>query len=220
MVGMPSHHLPNQLSFRESLLFPIESPEGRRDVLIGGLVVMLLLPIGWILNLGARLDVVHRLFLGERPYFRGMRPWSHTFRRGCVSAATIFCYLLPANLCFGGALWFSVQGYSSTCVGIFSLIGFIFFVLGVFTLPGCMTVYACEENPAVLRDPVRALQRAWEHRALYVKAWIIAITSIVISFSGLLLLGVGFFFTSVWAWEVVGYAFTIAMYNQPRIDSE
>jgi hypothetical protein len=83
-----------------------------------------------------------------------------------------------------------------------------------------MTVYACEENPAVLRDPVRALQRAWEHRALYVKAWIIAITSIVISFSGLLLLGVGFFFTSVWAWEVVGYAFTIAMYNQPRIDSE
>jgi hypothetical protein len=59
------HHLPARLTFHESFLFPIESVEGRRDVFIGGLVVILLLPIGWIMNLGARLDVVHRLFTGD-----------------------------------------------------------------------------------------------------------------------------------------------------------
>jgi hypothetical protein len=191
MVRMFNHHLPKQLSFRESFLFPIESPEGRRDVLIGGLVVIFLLPIGWILNLGARLDVVHRLFSGERPYFRGMRPWRHTFRRGCVSAATILCYLLPANLCFGLALWLTVRDFALPYVWIFALVGLIFFILGVYTLPGCMTVYACEEDSAVLREPIRAFQRAWEHRHLYFKAWIIAITSILISFFGLLFFGTG-----------------------------
>ena len=40
--------------------------------------------------------------------------------------------------------------------------------------------------------------------------------SIVISFGGLLALGIGFLFASVWAWDVVGYAFTVAMYSNPK----
>lgn len=215
-----SHHLPRKLTFRESFLFPIESPEGRKDVIIGGLIVIFFLPIGWILNLGARLDVVHRLFSGEHPYFRGMSPWRHTFIRGCVSAATIFCYLLPANVCFGLALLLVYSEQSLVYGGLLGLCGLILFVLGVFTLPGCMTVYACEEDPSVLRQPIRAFKRAWEHRRLYFKAWLIALASILISFIGLLFFVVGFFFTSVWAWEVVGYAFTVAMYNQSQTESK
>lgn len=213
-------HLPRQLSFRDSLLFPIQSSDGRRDILIGGLAVIFLLPIGWILNLGARLDVVHRLYTGDRPYFRGMKPFKHTLRRGCVSALTIFSYLFPANICFGlfvyGA-YFNIIG----AVGVIMLLlGLFFFALGVFTLPGCMTVYACEEDPSVLWKPIQAFRRAWIHRKLYLKAWCIAILSILLSFFGLIFFMVGFFFSSVWAWEVVGYAFTIAMYFDPELSTE
>lgn len=111
-------------------------------------------------------------------------------------------------------------GFGLMHIRFLVLFGLLFFVLGVFTLPGCMTVYACEEDPRVLRQPVRAFKRACEHRRLYLKAWLIALASIVISFLGLLLFIVGFFFTSVWAWEVVGYAFTVAMYSQPQMDPE
>ena len=95
---------------------------------------------------------------------------------------------------------------------ISAFIGVVFFVLGVFTLPGCMTVYACELDVRVLRNPYRAFRRAWAHRVIYSKAWLIAISAILLSFLGLLLFVGGFFVTSVWAWEVVGYAFTVAMY--------
>lgn len=204
------NRLPKHLTLRDSFLFPIETPEGRRDILLGGLAVLLLLPIGWILNLGARLDVVHRLHAGSPPYFRGMRPWRHTFRRGCVSAVTIFFYLLPANISFAasGSLIYS-HGWKLPAL-VTLTVGVSLFILGVFTLPGCMTVYACEKDPSVLFDPARAFRRAWKHRGLYAKAWGIALLSILTSFFGLLALGIGFFFTSAWAWEVVGYAFTVA----------
>src|SRR3954466_299946 len=65
--------------FRECLMFPIATPEARRDLLVGGTVMFTLL-IGWILNLGHRLDVVHRLCHGDRPYHRGFAPWGRTFR--------------------------------------------------------------------------------------------------------------------------------------------
>lgn len=73
--------MPSELRWKESLLFPIETPEARRDIVLGGLAVIFLLVFWWILNLGARLDVVQRLYRGEAPFFRGMKPLRHTFRR-------------------------------------------------------------------------------------------------------------------------------------------
>ncbi len=40
---------------------------------------------------------------------------------------------------------------------------------------------------------------------------LIALLAIVLSLTGLLLAGVGFLFSSVWAWSVVGYAFSQAL---------
>jgi hypothetical protein len=90
------------------------------------------------------------------------------------------------------------------------------FCIGVFALPGCMTVYAIEGDASVLRRPATAFARAWRHRRAYLFAWWIALLSVFLSFVGLIAGGIGFVFTSVWAWEVVGYAFTVAMYSEGR----
>ena len=216
LSGLPANSrtgLPRQLSWRESFRFPVATAEGRHDVLIGGIAVILLLPIGWILNLGARLDVVQRLYDDNPPYFRGFHPWRRTFRRGCVSAATIFSYLSPAMVSAGLAWYTHRIGSSSWVVGAFIGMAVAAFVLGVFTLPGCMTVYACEKDPEVLWHPAHAFARARRAGSEYGKAWLISLAAVALSVFGLLALVIGFVFTSVWAWEVVGYAFTVAMYS-------
>lgn len=205
------NHLPKRLSFRDAFVFPVASPEGRRDILIGGLLVIFLLFIGWILNLGNRLNVVRRIYTNDTPFFRGFAPWWLTFQRGLVSFAAISLYLAPAI--FSGAIAVLLKFRSHESLHwLFAVLSAVLFVIGVFTLPGCMTVYACEGDPKVLRHPLQAFQRAWRHRKTYAKAWRISLAAVSLSILGLLGLGVGFVFTSVWAWEVVGYVFTIAMY--------
>jgi len=206
--------LPRALTLRDAFAFPIETKEARRDLLIGGCLLILLL-VGWILNLGNRLNVVSRLGAGDRPYFRAFRPWGYTFQRGCVSFATISAYLSPAALFGLLAFWCRQQRFAA---GHYSMAGLsaLAFCVGVFTLPGCMTVYAVEGDARVLRRPLAAFRRALTHRRTYLQAWRISLLSIGLSFLGLLALGIGFLFTSVWAWDVVGYAFTVAMYSDAK----
>jgi hypothetical protein len=198
----------------DAFRFPVATREGRKDVLIGGCLLILLL-IGWILNLGNRLNVVSRFSADDRPYFRGFEPWGYTFKRGCISFLAISSYLAPAAI-LGLAAFFCRQNDIPLGHYTFAGLSALAFCMGVFTLPGCMTVYAVEDDPAVLRKPAVAFSRAWHHRDAYLFAWWIALLSIVLSFLGILALGVGFFFTSVWAWDVVGYAFTVAMYSQKK----
>lgn len=198
----------------DAFRFPVATKEARKDVLIGGCLLILLL-IGWIFNLGNRLNVVSRFSTDDQPYFRGFKPWGYTFKRGCISFLAISFYLAPAAI-LGLAAFFCRQNDSPLGHYIFAGFSALAFCLGVFTLPGCMTVYAVEGDPAVLRKPAEAFSRAWHHRDAYLFAWWIALLSIVLSLLGILAAGIGFFFTSVWAWDVVGYAFTVAMYSQKR----
>lgn len=208
------HRLPKQLTLREAFLFPVSTAQARLDVLTGGVLFLFLLPLGWVLNLGNRLNVVARLYVGEQPVFRGFSPWTYTLRRGCISFATICCYLSPAAATGALAVAMKLHGYEKSHL-LPAALSAALFVLGVFTLPGCMTVFACERDATVLRSPVRAFQRAWRQRGPYLKAWAIALAAVSLSTLGIFALGFGFAFTSVWAWEVVGYAFTVAMYVEP-----
>jgi hypothetical protein len=203
---------PIRLDWKEAFLFPVATPEARRDVLIGGTLILFLWPVGWIFNLGNRLNVVARLHAGRRPYFTGFRPWPFTFWRGCVSAATIASYLSPAAAFGALALYAHAKGIGPSLVTALAVASAAAFVMAVFTLPGCMTVYAVEGDAAVLRDPARAFRRAWSRRTVYLRAWAIGLASVVLSLVGALGALIGFLYTSVWSWEVVGYAFTVAMY--------
>ena len=197
-VNRPTSKYPR---FRESFAFPLSSPEARRDVLIGG-NLLFLLPVGWVLNLGHRLDVVYRIYHDESPYFRGFSPWWRCFIRGLKAFAAICIYLstglILATLAYGGnpVLWWPAG---------------IFLVLAVYILPGGMTYNAAFDDISYLYRPDKAFRRAIEGGTAYLYAWWIALVAIALSFLGLLALGVGFFYSSVWAWMVVGHAFSRAL---------
>ena len=126
--------------------------------------------------------------------------------RGLKALAAILLYLSPAMLCgLGvglGVAWLAAPGA-------------VFFVLAVYILPGGMTWNAAFHDIRYLYRPDHALRRALEGGRAYLWARVIALLAIGLSFLGLLGAGVGFFYTSVWAWMVVGYAFSRALSLRP-----
>ena len=67
-------------TLKECFRFPLQSAESRADLITGGTVLLIPL-IGWILNMGHRLNVVHRVYHGEAVIFDGFKPWMQTFMR-------------------------------------------------------------------------------------------------------------------------------------------
>src|SRR5262249_23634017 len=178
----------------------------------GGTLILFLGRVGWVLNLGNRLNVVARLHAGRSPYFTGFRPWTSTLMRGCISASAIATYLSPAAA-FGALAYYAhAKTVAPPIVAILGAASAATMVLAVFTLPGCMTVFAGEGDATRFRDSVRAFCRVWLRRHVYLRAWAIALVSVSLSFVGVLGALIGFLYTSVWSWDVVGYAFTVAMY--------
>lgn len=202
----------DHLGIAECFRFPLATRESRRDLVVGGSLLFLLL-IGWIWNLGHRLEVVRRVYRDEAPFFRGFRPWGATFLRGLQAFTAIATYLSPAALCSAGAYAAWSAGFTTAAAAL-SALAFLCFALAVFSLPGGMTYNAVHRDMTYLYRPDKALRRAMDGGALYLRAWGIAMLAILCSLSGLLVLGVGFFYTSVWAWSVVGYAFTRALMMQ------
>jgi hypothetical protein len=210
-------------SFADCFRFPVSTPQARRDLLIGGTLLFALV-IGWILNLGHRLEVVHRVVHEQPPYFRGFAPWGRTFTRGLAALCAIAVYLSPA-----AALTFLAAAASDPGHGLVDLIrapaAFApggtsavllalaagAFVLALYVLPGGMTYNAAYRDIRYLYRPDKALRRALRGGRAYAHAWLIALSAIALSLLGLVALGVGFLYTSVWAWSVVGVAFSRAL---------
>ena len=192
------------------LRFPLAAPERRRDVVVGGLRLLVPL-VGWIVNLGHRLEVVHGLVHGlvhgPRPVFPGFRPVAPLLRKGLRAFGAIVLYLAPsATLALVAATATEGAVRTAAFVGAAALLG-----LGVFVLPGGMTWNAAHDDMSMLHRPDRAWRRAREGGWDSVAAWGIALVAITLSFAGLVVAGVGFLFTSAWAWHVAGYAFSTSL---------
>jgi hypothetical protein len=196
------------LSLRTSFAFPFQSPAARRDVILGGLLLLLLPGIGWLLNLGHRMVVVNRLLHDESPW-PAWTEFSELFRHGCVAFLGMSYYYLP-SLILGCFAW----RQSSLAV---SVLAGLAFVLATLAIPGFMTHYCVAFDPREILRPTRALRRAFEAGPAYWKAWGIALSALALSFLGLLLLGVGFLFTSVWFWQVAGFSFASAFAQRYRL---
>ena len=225
-----SSKVKTQFTLKSCYAFPLSSPQARRDLIFGSLLLYTLL-IGWIFNLGHRLDVVHRAFHGQAPIYRGFSPLSRTFKRGLQAFLAIGIYLTPAALCSG----LSYLMYPHDIFYLVALLATFLFLIAIYSLPGGMTYNAAFHEISYLYRPDKALKRAYQAGRPYLRAWLIGLSAIFLS---LLTLAFGvfifdrpqspvdwmvcvfamelFFLVSVWAWNVVGYAFSLAIVYRDR----
>jgi len=153
----PRHHAAPP-TLRESFLFPLATPEARRDLVTGGLT-LLLPPRGWVLNMGHRLDVVHRIYHDAPSYYRGFRPWGRTALRGLKALTAILVYLSLGACC-------AALGYLQRSA-LLGGAGALLLLLAVYVLPGGMTLNAAHDDISYLYRPDRAARRALEGGRAY-----------------------------------------------------
>ena len=202
--------LRQQLTWRNSMQFPLQSKASRREILIGGL--WLLLPIiGWLINMGHRVRVVHRLQKGETPWPAWENP-TELFKHGLIT--------------FLGMIWYGWPGVSLLLLGywyssaLMAYTGFILWLLAVVAIPGYMSHYCKRYDPQEIFNPLRALSRVHQGGLAYWKAWSIVLICLLLSFSGLLVLGIGFLFSSVWFWQTAAFSFATVFTQRFELDKK
>ena len=189
--------LHSDLNFRNSFKFPIQNALARREILLGAVLVLIPL-IGWLLNMGHRVEMVHRMHHG-RPAWPGWNNYGRLLRSGIVTFLGMVYYYLPAAVL--GTIGFRMrQPWLEAVAGVLLL-------LATVAIPGYMTHYCRNYDAREVFDPFRAFSRVLQGGRLYWKAWAIALSALVLSFLGLFAFGIGFLVTSVWFWQVAGFSF-------------
>ena len=188
MIESDDITLRTPLSLRASLRFPVQHATARREVAIGA--VLLFIPVvGWLLNMGHRIMMVHRMQHGHAAWPSWSTP--HVLlRHGVITFLGMVMYYLPAAL-FGTL---SVMTDSAWWL-VPAALGFVGATIAI---PGYMSHYCVAFDPREIFDPACALRRCVQAGPAYWHAWGIALAALVLSFLGLLVFGVGFLFTSVW----------------------
>lgn len=197
--------LDSSLSFRNALLYPIQCSASRREVLIGGL--WLLVPvIGWLMNMGHRIVMTHNALHGKEPW----PAWGTKgiLRHGIMTLLGMVMYHLPATLM--GVL---AQAFGST---LLFAIAAALWLIGSCVVPGYMTRYCVAFDPREIFDIRRSVRSVIDAMPEYWHAWGIVLLLLMCSFVGLAGLGVAFLFTSVWFWQSAAFCFASVMSKQQR----
>jgi len=185
------------LSLRLAFAFPLQTREARKEVLIGA--ALLLLPgLGWLLNMGHRIQMVHNMQAGVSPW-PSWRGYARLLKYGTVTFLGMVEYYLPAIVV--GLLARRRDSMALLVVAVLLGAG------ATAAIPGYMSHYCRRFDAREVFHPARALRRARQGGRAYWHAWGITLAALAISFVGLLGLGLGFLVTSVWFWQVAGYSF-------------
>lgn len=95
-------NLSTPLTLARAFRFPVQSQIARREVAIGAL--WLLVPVvGWILNMGHRIVMTHRMQHGE-PAWPAWVDYRALLKHGTITFIGMVEYHLPAVACVGGTL--------------------------------------------------------------------------------------------------------------------
>lgn len=189
--------LSTPLRLSTAFRFPLQSRIARREVAIGAL--WLLVPIvGWILNMGHRIAMTHRMQHGL-PAWPAWTDYPALLRHGTITFLGMVEYHLPSILCELAARYFEIDALHFVAAGLW--------IVATVAVPGYMSHYCFTLDPREVFDPLRAMRRVLEGGRAYWHAWSIALAALICSFLGLAAFGVGFLFTSVWFWQVAGFSF-------------
>jgi hypothetical protein len=189
--------LTTPISLKNSFLFPLQNPSSRKEIIIGGF--LLLIPfVGWLLNMGHRVVMVHKMQHGINPW-PNWSNWSELLKHGFITWLGMAYYYSPSAILF-------LLGYSLNSDWLY-VISFVCCILATIAIPGYMTHYCLNYDCQEIFNPYKALQRTITGGKGYWKAWSIALIALFLSLFGFLIFGIGFLFTSVWFWQVAGYSF-------------
>ncbi|MGC4070918.1 MAG: DUF4013 domain-containing protein [Nibricoccus sp.] len=189
--------LTTPLRLRTAFLFPLQSSLARKEVLQGGL--LLLIPVvGWILNMGHRIAMTHRMQHSQSAW-PAWNNYPSLFKHGLVTFLGMVEYHAPAVICE----FFAYQNKSTA----WHVAAAVLWLLATIAVPGFMSHYCYTLDPREVFDPFRALRRVFQGGRAYWHAWAIAFAALLVSLTGLLAFGVGFLITSVWFWQVAGFSF-------------
>ncbi len=193
----PRIDLRTPLSLRSAFAFPLQTREARREVLVGA--ALLLLPgVGWLFNMGHRIQMVHNMQAGVAPW-PSWRGYGRLLKYGTITFLGMLEYYLPALVVGFLARWKGSTALLAAAV----LLG----AGATVAIPGYMSHYCRRFDAREVFDPARALRRVRQGGRAYWHAWGITLAALAVSFVGLLGLGLGFLVTSVWFWQVAGYSF-------------
>lgn len=205
---MPQIDLQTPLAWSPAARFPLQHAQARREVTIGAL--WLLVPLlGWLLNMGHRIMMVHRMQQGQ-PAWPAWQDYPALLRHGFLAFLGMVLYHLPASLLGAWALYREAP--------IWWLPAALLWGLATVAVPGYMSHYCRAFDPREIFDPWRALSRVRQGGRAYWRAWGIALRALALSFLGLLGLGVGFLWTSVWFWQVAGFSFATVFTRRFALD--
>lgn len=200
--------LRSPLTLSNSYRFPLQTKEARRELVIGGL--WLLVPVfGWLMNMGHRIRFVHNMHQGRPPFPAWKNP-GDLLKQGAITGL--------------GMLWYGWPGVSLILYGSLNsqpiplFVGVVLWLLAVIAIPGYMSHYCKELDVREIFNPFRALSRVFQGGLQYWKVWLIVLPTMLCSFLGLLFFGVGFLFTSVWFWQVAGFSFATVFTQRFDLD--
>ena len=202
--------LKTPLRLRTAFLFPLQNPLARREVLWGAVLLLALPGVGWLLNMGHRIQMVHNMQRG-RPSWPAWGRYGHLLKLGTVTFLGMVMYYLPAAL-LGSLAWWLGVGWPWPIAATLA-------VAATVAIPGYMTHYCVAFDASEVFNPIRALRRVFQGGPAYWHAWAIALAALGVSFAGLLALGVGVLVTSVWFWQVAGYSFATVFTRRFRLRS-
>jgi hypothetical protein len=198
---MPAHHptinLSTPLGLRTAFRFPLQTKLARAEVLQGA--AWLLLPfIGWLLNMGHRIAMTHRMQHGQEAW-PAWTNYGTLLKYGTITFLGMVEYHLPSVICEAVAWHYGI--------GWLHGVAAVLWIIATIAVPGYMTHYCFTLDAREVFDPLRAMRRVFQGGRAYWKAWGIALAALACSFLGLLGFGVGFLVTSVWFWQVAGFSF-------------
>lgn len=182
--------LTTPLTLQSSFLFPLQHEKARKEVLWGAALLLLLPGVGWLLNMGHRIEMVHRMHHGLSPW-PSWDDYGRLLRNGAITFLGMLVYYTPGAV----LLYVGERG-----------IGIAILIAATLAIPGYMTHYCRNFDTREIFNPALALSRAFQGGAAYWKAWWIALSALAISFLGLFF-GLGFLASSVWFWQVAGFSF-------------
>ena len=193
----PQIDLNTPLSLRTAFRFPLQNALARKEVLIGAL--LLLFPvIGWLLNMGHRIAMTHKMQHGQ-PAWPSWNNYPLLLRHGVITFLGMAEYHAPAVLCELVAWHFGAPWLRTFSVALW--------ILATVAVPGYMSHYCDTLDAREVLNPARALKRVFQGGTAYWHAWLIALLALLLSLVGLAAFGIGFLITSVWFWQVAGFSF-------------